>query len=397
MFKKTTKQNFIKEYSIANSNKKLGLIAINGKTKDALINKFNESYKLTGKYFNNAGKASDNCIRSLLLTETGALSLSAAASGTLFMATANPATLMAIGNGVGSAVMGTSGIIAQAPFIPISGAIMPVSAPLLAIQAISTIMIIKQFESINKRLANIEKTLNRILQRNEATFIGEIISVSYRLNSIEKEFSITNYFTQDMIIRLAIAENIINTLFERYRFLYESITLDNKILSEDISILQMDAILVTVLSILDLRVDILRIKLYIQENPAFMEESINQLIDKVENYKILWNNIEESPKKIESITQSMSKAIDDLNWWKKQMPEWIFGMRKTRKESERNINEINERNLYLNTDEMTSGAREALKIGNNILDQMQDKQDILIYWEDSNGIHSYYTDEISIS
>ena len=93
----------------------------------------------------------------------------------------------------------------------------------------------------------------------------------------------------------------------------------------------------------------------------------------------------------------MSKAIDDLNWWKKQMPEWIFGMRKTRKESERNINEINERNLYLNTDEMTSGAREALKIGNNILDQMQDKQDILIYWEDSNGIHSYYTDEISIS
>ena len=396
IFKKQQK-NFIKEYSLPESNEKFGLIAINGKTKNLLLTKFNETYQVQGSYFNNAGKASSKCIRSLLATGIGALSLSSAASGTLFMATADPATLMTIGKGVGSAVIGSGKIVAQAPFIPISGALMPVAAPLLAYQAISTIMIIQQFETINKKLANIEKTLNRILHRTEATYIGEIISASNRLNSIETEYSITNCFSQDMIIRLALVESTINTVFERYKFLYESLSLDSNIFAEDISIMQTDAIMVTILSILDLRLDNLRIKISIQENPGFMKSLTEQLIDKIEYYKILWNNIEQSPKKIEELTQSMSQAINDLNFWQKQMPGWLGGKRKLRKENEKNIIEINEKNMYINTEEITKGAREAIKIGNSMLEQAQKKQHALLYWEDLNGTHSYYTDEISIS
>ncbi|QSX04796.1 hypothetical protein JYG23_08755 [Sedimentibacter sp. zth1] len=391
------KQNYVKVYSSPNSNEQFGLIAINGKIKDALLTKFNETYQSQGSYFNNGGKASDKCMRSILATGTGALGLSSAASGTLFMATVNPATLMTLRNGVGSAVMGSGGIVAQAPFIPISGALMPVAAPLLAYQAVSTITIMQQFETINEKLANIEKTLNRILHRSEATYIGEIISSSARLNSIETEYSLTNYFSQDMIIRLTFIENTINTVFERYKFLYESLGINSNLLSEDIDIMQTDAIMVTILSILDLRIDTLRIKISLQENPGFMKILTEQLIEKIERYKILWSNIEQSPKKIQEITQSMSQTINNLNWWKKQMPGWIGGNRKLRKESEKNIFEINQKNMYSNTEEIINGAKEAINIGNNLLDQAQQKQQMLLYWEDLNGVHSYYTNEISIS
>ncbi|MFW6029261.1 MAG: hypothetical protein ACOCRO_03305, partial [Halanaerobiales bacterium] len=50
--------------------------------------------------------------------------MSATTSGQLFMATANPAALVTIGNGVGNTVMGPSGFIAQISFIPVSGGIL---------------------------------------------------------------------------------------------------------------------------------------------------------------------------------------------------------------------------------------------------------------------------------
>ena len=52
-----------------------------------------------------------------LLPMLGAASPVAASllAGNVFLATANPATLMTIGTGVGSAVMGPAGIVAHAP------------------------------------------------------------------------------------------------------------------------------------------------------------------------------------------------------------------------------------------------------------------------------------------
>jgi len=151
-FKKYYSKNVAKIYESPESGDKFGLIAINGDMKDKLLEKFQATFKVQGDHINTGGKASELCIPTLLASGSGALGITAATSGTLFMATANPATLMAIGNGVGSAVMGASGIIAQAPFISVAGALMPVVAPLLAFQALSTIMIMQQFKSVNEKL-----------------------------------------------------------------------------------------------------------------------------------------------------------------------------------------------------------------------------------------------------
>lgn len=393
---KRYKTNVAKIFKSSESDEQFGLLAINGEMKDKLLTKFRENYSIQGDHILNGGKASDKCIRGLLAGGSGALGLTAATSGTLFMATANPATLMVIGNGVGSAVMGAGGIVAQAPFLPIAGALMPVAAPLLAFQALSTIMILQQFESINKKLINIEKTLNRVLQRNEATFIGEVISASTRLDSIEKEFDVANYFSQDMIIRLALIEDKVNPIFERYKYLYEAQDLDQRLTSEDLGFKQTDASMAIVLSILDMRIDILRTKLTLQENPGFMKGFAEILVEKVKRYKNLWTDIEKSPKRVAEVSQSMSQTVSEMNWWQKQMPGWLGGKRKQREEIENNVKEINERNSYVNVIDTVESAKSAISLGKNVKEQLKMEQQALLYWEDENGINSYYTSDVLI-
>ncbi len=396
LFHKRFKKNVVRVYRSANSTEQFGLIAINGAMKDRLLAKFRENFQVQGNHVQNGGRASDKCIRTLLFGGTGALSLTAATSGTLFMATANPATLMAVGNGVGSAVMGAGGIIAQAPFVSVAGALMPVAAPLFAFQALSTIMILQQFESIGKKLDHIEKTLNRVLQRSEATFIGEVISASARLESIEKEFDVANAFSQDMVIRLALVEDRANSLLERYKYLYEAQDYDRQFKDEDLGFKQTDASMATVLSILDLEIDILRIKLTIQEDPAFLKGLAEGLVDKVERYKKLWSDIENSPLAVTEVTQSMKQTVNEMNFWQTHIPEALGGKRKQRKEMESTAKALDERNSYVNVIDMVDGARAAASLGQELISQRVVEPQTLLYWEDENGVNSYYTNDVLI-
>ena len=114
----------------------MALLAFDGKMRDKIIAKFNEQFLIEGDHIKNGGVSSPKTMLSLIGGGAGSVGLAGVTSGQLFMATANPATLMQIGNGVGSAVMGSSGIVAQAPFLPVAGALMPVVAPLIAFQAL---------------------------------------------------------------------------------------------------------------------------------------------------------------------------------------------------------------------------------------------------------------------
>lgn len=150
-------QVYAQPYISENGSVQGALLSFNGQVKDDLLRRFKANYSIEGDHIKHGGALSPQTMLTLIGSGTGALGVSAAMSGTLFMATANPATLMAIGNGVGSAVMGASGIVAQAPFIPVTGALMPVLAPLLAFQAISTVLIMNQFKGIHERLDHIEQ------------------------------------------------------------------------------------------------------------------------------------------------------------------------------------------------------------------------------------------------
>ena len=65
-----------------------------------------------GRSFESGGAIESAWLQPIL--GAGSAAASSLLAGNVFLATANPATLMTIGTGVGSAVMGPSGIVAQA-------------------------------------------------------------------------------------------------------------------------------------------------------------------------------------------------------------------------------------------------------------------------------------------
>lgn len=391
--KKYTK-NYSKIYECQDSGEKFGLLAINGNLKNEIIKNLQVNFNVKGDYIKTGGVLSNLCIPTLLASGSGSLALSAATSGTLFMATANPATLMAIGNGVGSAVMGTSGIIGQAPFISISGAIMPVVAPLLAFQALSTIMVLQQLKTVNQKLDCIQQEVGRILQRNEATFIGELLSVSSKLDALEKENNSSNKFTNDMEIRLALIEDKVNPILERYLYLYNDQEIDKSLNAEELKFKNLDAYMATILSIMDLRIDILHLKLLIQENPGFIKIFATDLVEKIKRYQILWGNIENSPKQVETITQSLKETVLAMNIWQKNMPKWLGGKLEQRKTIENTKEALSELNTREKTESITDAIKTAFEFGESIIHDTEAVT--LLYWEDEFGKHSYYTNDITI-
>lgn len=395
MFKKRKQtKNYTRIYECLDSGEKFGLLSINGDLKNNIIENFQANFIMQGDHIKTGGTLSKLCIPTLLASGGGALGLAAATSGTLFMATANPATLMAIGNGVGSAVMGAGGIVGQAPFIALSGAIMPVAAPLLAFQALSTIMVLQQFKTVNEKLDKMQQEVSRILQRYEVTFIGELISAGSRLEALEKEHDISSKFTNDMTMRLALIEDKVNPIFERYRYLYDAQIIDKTLSVEELEFKNLDAYMATLLSILDLKIDILRLKLTLQENPAFLKTLATNLVEKVKRYQTLWNNIENSPKQVEELTQSLKETVSAMNGWQKTMPWWLGGKRDQRKLSENTKEALSELNTLNKTEGMVEASRSAIEFGESIINDAE--QATLLYWEDEFGKHSYYTNDIMI-
>lgn len=389
-------QIIAKPFFDENNKTEMALLSINGNFRNEIIKNFNNHFLIEGDDIKNGGISSPKTMLSLIGAGLGSVGFAGVASGSLFMATANPATLMQIGNGVGSAVIAGGKIAAQAPFLPISGALMPVAAPLVAFQALSTIAIMKQFEDVNKRLDKIQNTINRILLREEATFIGEIISASNIIADIEKQFSICNQFTDDMIIRLSLLENKVNPIFERYNFLYGNENITKNLSFEDLNFKENDAYMALVASILDIRIDLLKIKLNIQNNPGFIKYAAEDFIKKIDFYKELWANIQNVPLQLTEVTSELMEINSKMNWWQETMPEWLFEKRNLRKENEKKtasfLKVSNEhKNQFDETVENANKASEEIKKS-----LLEAKKTSLIYWKDELGEHSYYTDDLLV-
>src|SRR5215469_13222272 len=111
-----------------------------GQLRDLMVSSLRNCYLATGSYVEDAKAMSPQGVLSMAVagTAVGGAVLSASLSSTLFMATADPSTLMKLGQGVGSAVMGVKGIAAQAPFIAVPSSL-PVVAPIMAMQALTTV------------------------------------------------------------------------------------------------------------------------------------------------------------------------------------------------------------------------------------------------------------------
>ena len=387
------KQNYYQIFTNNNSEEKLCLMAINDEVRDKILLKLKENVNTSGCYINNGGKLAQNYIPALLAGAVGALKMSSVASGTIFMATANPTTLMTIGSGVGSAVMGTTGIVAQAAFIPVAGATIAVAAPVVVFQALSAIMILHKLDKVNKQLLRVESKLDRLLQIKHAEQKGAVLAILNKVESLEKELFINKWFTLEMTIRLSLAEDTVCKLIEEINILHDSVLLDTMAKEEDIFYKQDMAFLMLILTELDFRLNILRIKLALQDNPFLVKDRVDQLNDKIERYKKISKEIQNHPNKITKVAQEVSKSINEMNRWQKNMPALLLGKRGERKEKEEKVKSLK---YYIRDDKtkLMSQYTESIDsvTGSNLADQTM----TFLYWKDEEGEHSYYTDDLRI-
>ncbi|MDN6011801.1 MAG: hypothetical protein L0I37_12195, partial [Lactococcus lactis] len=276
------------------------LLEINGEGREQLIQKLSQNYLNTGRYTKKQMSISPTVMSSLITTSgLGLTAISKNLSSKLFMATANPDLLMKLSSGgLGSAVMEGGRIVGQSGFIPVAASL-PIVAPLIAMQAMSTIAIMEQFKVVNKKLDIIQKEMNQILLRQEITSIADLSSAIDIVDELYTQHSTIGHFSQDMIIRLALVERDAGKLKARYEIL-DSI---NESTASEYK--NSDAYFTLLSSLLLLRIKYLRLCLDTQENPEFIKYSKDNFQKILDHTISIYGNFRNRSKAI-------SKKLIDL-------------------------------------------------------------------------------------
>ena len=364
-----------------------GLIAFTGRTRDALIASLTNSLAATGKYTPDARAVSSQVLGSTASTVTAVASTVASATiaPTLFMATANPATLMQLGSGVGSAVMGASGIAAQAPFIPVAASL-PVVAPLALMGVVNTAVTMRQFQAVNAKLDTLANTLTDLLARADITQIAGLIAASKTLGDITEEYGELGHFTPAMIARFAVAEQALAAVARRQELLLlsaERRALDPETDIEDVI---RDVNAAGLAYITEVQVHALHLALALQESPALVTKRTQQLTECIDKTNERWSTLKNLSEGVKAKITEYEEEDQKKSRFSRQTHDLS-----ALKEGREKILE-NEKALI---DEHGSKL-EAFKELSQSLREQQESHATLVYWRDEAGEHSFLTEQLSI-
>ena len=364
-----------------------GLIAFTGRTRDALIASLTNSLAATGKYTPDARAVSSQVLGSTASTVTAVASTVASATiaPTLFMATANPATLMQLGSGVGSAVMGASGIAAQAPFIPVAASL-PVVAPLALMGVVNTAVTMRQFQAVNAKLDTLANTLTDLLARADITQIAGLIAASKTLGDITEEYGEPGHFTPAMIARFAVAEQALAAVARRQELLLlsaERRALDPETDIEDVI---RDVNAAGLAYITEVQVHALHLALALQESPALVTKRTQQLTECIDKTNERWSTL----KNLSEGVKAKITEYEEEDQKKSRFSRQTHDLSALKERREKILE--NEKALI---DEHGSKL-EAFKELSQSLREQQESHATLVYWRDEAGEHSFLTEQLSI-
>lgn len=379
----------------------LAVFEFEGKLRDAMITSLQESYLATGRYAPDARAVSPQGAMSLTVAgaATGATALSAAFSSTLFMATANPATLMTVGSGVGSAVMGAGGIVAQAPFIAVASSL-PVVAPILAIQALNTAVMMQQFQRVDRKLDTIKSTLDEAIARIEATHAGELLAASRIVDDVYQQYSSEGTFSNDMLIRLALAERDVRSLASRFRQLVEARRTTNVDDLDEVRHANYDAHSAMLASFLELRVSYLRVCVDMQENPRSVSSSVDHLKSMIDDGIVFWQFLLDRSQVLKAEIGKLEARLRQMNWAARNLPggegNAVAKELEKRKAAYTSTMEA-EREIMSEFHSLIESARTTRKAFEMSDLASADVSPTLVYWKDEMGQHSFVTGRNIIS
>ena len=364
-----------------------GLIAVTGRTRDALIASLTNSLAATGKYTPDARAVSPQVLGLTASTATAVASTaaSAAIAPTLFMATANPATLMQLGSGVGSAVMGAGGIVAQAPFIPVAASL-PVVAPLALMGVVNTAVTMRQFQAVNAKLDTLANTLTDLLARADITQIAGLIAASKTLGDITEEYGELGHFTPAMIARFAVAEQALAAVARRQELLLlsaERRALDPETDIEDVI---RDVNAAGLAYITEVQVHALHLALALQESPALVTKRTQQLTECIDKTNERWSTLKNLSEGVKAKITEYEEEDQKKSRFSRQTHDLSALKERREKILENEKALIDEHGTKL----------EAFKELSQSLREQQESHATLVYWRDEAGEHSFLTEQLSI-
>lgn len=378
----------------------IAVFEFQGELRDLMLQSLRTELLTTGTYASDARAVSPHAIQSLAVSgvAAGGTGLSAAFSSSLFMATADPSTLMAIGDGVGSAVMGATGITGQAAFIPVASAV-PIVAPLMAMHAMTTAVTLRQFEQVDQKLNAIQDRLNEAIARTEATHVGELLNASRIVDDVYRLYDVEGAFSNDMLTRLALAERDVGTLAERSRFLVESRLIENVTKAEEVSRANYDAYAAMLASFLDLKIAHLRVCVDMQEHPRAVIDCVTRLKAKIESGMDFWESLINRSDRLREVIADKEKALADMNAAQRKLPGVRGGSA-----SEKQIAMLkqaytatieNEKGILKGFDALRESAQRTLKTLDHPL--TTEKTPTFVYWRDEDGDHSFSSDRFRLA
>ena len=377
----------------------MAIFEFQGEMRDLILSSLKKDFLATGSYFADGKAVSSQGLLSMAVAGAGSFGTiaSAAFSSTLFMATANPATLMSIGGGVGSAVMGVNGIVAQAPFMAVASSL-PVVAPLMAMQALSTMVILQQFKQMDRKLNVIKGTIDKAIARSEATHAGELLTASDIVDEVYRQYEEAGSFSNDMLIRLALAEHDARRLAERFRFLVETHDVSEVDDIADVQRSNYDAHSAMLGSFLDLRIAYLRLCVDMQENPKSLGSSVDRLKNKIRSGTEFWQHLVNRSEKLRDAISEREKLLGDMNWVERAIPGGKGAA------ADRKLTTL--KNAYVSTLEtelvIVKGFDSLIQSAKETLVSLESPKSVtgttptLVYWNDEAGEHSYSTESLAL-
>ncbi len=210
----------------------------------------------------------------------GSTAASSLLAGNVFLATANPASLMTIGTGVGSAVMGPAGIVGQAPFVAASSALMPVVAPVMLFTTVSSLMICARLDRAQRTLGQLAEVVERVRRLLDAEDYARFETAAERIDEIRSEFERCRRFATDVPDRLARVEHDVSLLRSKYGLLATGDVHSE----EDAKSAVSDLNRFFLASLYDIQIDVLQLYLALQNDPDVVEFRHSRLREKIERY-----------------------------------------------------------------------------------------------------------------
>ena len=206
----------------------------------------------------------------------GSLASSSLFAGNVFLATANPVTLMTIGTGVGSAVMGPGGIVAHAPFVAAGAALTPVVAPLMLFATVSAVVTTARFDRVQLDLGTLVEEVERVRSVLEARDYARFESAASMVDGLAAEYARFGRFGADSATRLALAQKTTSELRAQFSVLVEAPVNSEKEARRAVA----DLARFHLATILDLRADTLHVCLTLENDHELVEHRESELVQK---------------------------------------------------------------------------------------------------------------------